>query len=152
MSPASFPPLRYAAAACWLIFTGGLVGWAERPISFELDVQPVLTAQGCNMGACHGKQRGQNGFQLSLLGFDSEFDYNALTRGARGRRLFPAAPQESLLLRKGTAELPHGGGPRLTPGSAAYQTLLHWIAQGAPRRVSDEPTLSNVTLADDQFS
>jgi hypothetical protein len=37
-------------------------------ITFELDVLPVLTAAGCNQGACHGKSRGQNGFQLSLLG------------------------------------------------------------------------------------
>ena len=47
------------------------------PISFELDIQPILTANGCNAGACHGKQRGQNGFQLSLLAFDSDFDFAA---------------------------------------------------------------------------
>ncbi|MCH2368816.1 MAG: S-layer protein, partial [Planctomycetes bacterium] len=40
------------------------------PVTFERDVQPVLTKMGCNAGTCHGKQRGQNGFQLSLLGFD----------------------------------------------------------------------------------
>ena len=44
-------------------------------LHFELDVMPVLTAAGCNAGACHGKSRGQNGFQLSLLGFDPDFDY-----------------------------------------------------------------------------
>ena len=58
---------------------------AQSPVSFELDVQPILAAQGCNAGACHGKQRGQNGFQLSLLGFDSNFDYDAIVRQARGR-------------------------------------------------------------------
>src|SRR5690606_5582135 len=41
----------------------------DERIDFERDVQPVLTRYGCNSGACHGKQRGQNGFQLSLLGF-----------------------------------------------------------------------------------
>ena len=46
-----------------------------------IDVQPLLTRFGCNAGACHGKSRGQNGFALSLLGFDSDFDYSALTRG-----------------------------------------------------------------------
>src|SRR5262245_46686849 len=40
----------------------------EKRVSFELDVQPILTSRGCNAGACHGKARGQNGFQLSLLG------------------------------------------------------------------------------------
>src|SRR6185312_7528965 len=39
-------------------------------VKFELDVMPILTKAGCNAGACHGKARGQNGFQLSLLGFD----------------------------------------------------------------------------------
>ena len=83
------------------------------PVSFELHIQPILAARGCSTGACHGKARGQNGFQLSLLGFDSEFDFNAVTREARGRRIFPASPQESLLLRKGAGHVPHGGGIRL---------------------------------------
>ncbi len=125
---------------------------AARPISFDLDIQPVLTAHGCNAGACHGKQRGQNGFQLSLLGFDSDFDFNAVTRDARGRRLFPAAPQESLLLRKATAELPHGGGRRISSDSESYRTLLDWIQQGAPRSIAGEPRLENVTLEQTEFS
>ena len=58
---------------------------AEQPISFELDVQPILTSAGCNAGACHGKQRGQNGFQLSLLGFESDFDYDQITQQARAQ-------------------------------------------------------------------
>ncbi len=64
--------------------------FAEPLVSFELHVQPILAARGCSTGACHGKARGQNGFQLSLLGFDSDFDYASLTRHARGRRVFPA--------------------------------------------------------------
>src|SRR3954465_12940884 len=97
-------------------------------ISFELDVQPILTAKGCNQGACHGKARGQNGFQLSLLGFDPDFDHAALTQQARGRRVFPAAPERSLLLQKATAALPHGGGVRIEPGSAEYDVILNWIS------------------------
>ena len=54
--------------------------------SFELDIQPILTAYGCNSGPCHGKARGQNGFKLSLLGFDSDFDFAALATQARGRQ------------------------------------------------------------------
>src|SRR5262245_41772568 len=50
---------------------------AKGALKFELDVMPILTAAGCNSGPCHGKQRGQNGFQLSLLGFDHDFDFNA---------------------------------------------------------------------------
>ena len=119
-----------------------------KPLSFELDVQPILTARGCNQGACHGKARGQNGFQLSLLGFDSDFDYAALTQQARGRRIFPAAPERSLLLAKAAAMLPHGGGVRLEKGSADYEVVLKWIEQGAPRRLADEPKLVAVTVSE----
>ncbi len=119
---------------------------AEETVSFELDVLPVLTARGCNTGACHGKQRGQNGFQLSLLGFDADFDYAALTLNARGRRVFPAAPERSLLLQKPTGEAPHGGGQRLERGDADYELIRRWIAQGMPRRVQGEPKLERVSV------
>ena len=125
---------------------------AELPVSFELDVQPLLTAYGCNSGACHGKQRGQNGFQLSLLGFDAEYDFKAIARDARGRRLFPAAPETSLMLTKATAELPHGGGRRFDTDSDAYRTLLQWIEQGVLRRVEGEPRLEQVALEQSEFS
>lgn len=118
----------------------------EGPVSFELHIQPILAARGCSTGACHGKARGQNGFQLSLLGFDSEFDFNAVTREARGRRIFPASPQESLLLRKGAGHVPHGGGIRLPSDSDDYQTVLRWIEMGAPREVQDEPVLESVEI------
>jgi hypothetical protein len=116
-------------------------------LSFELDVQPILTARGCNQGACHGKSRGQNGFQLSLLGFDADFDYSSLTQQARGRRVFPAAPERSLILQKATATLPHGGGQRLEPGGDDYNVLLRWIAEGAPRRLENEPKLVSVAVS-----
>jgi hypothetical protein len=118
-----------------------------QPVSFELDVQPILVASGCSTGACHGKSRGQNGFQLSLLCFDPEFDYAALTRNARGRRVFPSAPDRSLILQKGAGIVPHGGGVRLTPGGDDYQTIRRWIASGAPRRQEGEPKLTGVTLS-----
>ena len=101
-------------------------------VSFELDVMPILTARGCNQGACHGKSRGQNGFQLSLLGFDADFDYAALTQQARGRRVFPAAPERACCSKRRRPRLPHGGGVRLEQGSPDYEVMLDWIAQGAP--------------------
>jgi hypothetical protein len=124
----------------------------DRPISFDLDIQPILGAAGCNTGPCHGKQRGQNGFQLSLLGFDSDFDYNAIVRESRGRRIFPAAAEESLLLQKATAKLPHGGGAKIAPDSQMYQTLVRWISQGAPRRLDGETVLEKVELVTTKFS
>jgi hypothetical protein len=70
--------LMCALLLSWGALSAGPYADAAEQVSFELDVQPILTARGCNAGACHGKQRGQNGFQLSLLGFDSDFDFAAL--------------------------------------------------------------------------
>ena len=50
---------------------------------FVTDVVPVLTKLGCNSGGCHGKATGQNGFKLSLLGFEPGADYQALVKEAR---------------------------------------------------------------------
>src|SRR5437870_1062981 len=87
--------LSPVALALALPFAGAQLVAAERldfptpskaswPINFELDVLPILTASGCNSGACHGKSKGQNGFQLSLLGFDVDNDYASIVEQARG--------------------------------------------------------------------
>jgi hypothetical protein len=119
-------------------------------VNFELDVMPVLTAAGCNAGACHGKARGQNGFALSLLGFDAAFDFSAIVEEGHGRRVFPAAPENSLLLRKASLRIPHGGGERLKPGSLEYETVRRWIASGMPRASANAPTLDRVTVEPDE--
>lgn len=116
----------------------------SQAVTFESDVQPLLTKLGCNAGACHGKSRGQNGFALSLLGFDSDFDYAALVGEARGRRVFPAAPESSLVLRKAAGQVPHGGGKRLEVGSPHFETLRRWIEAGTPRTPADAPRLVRV--------
>jgi len=145
-------PLDSATAAEPIEPANGDASGTGKRISFDLDIQPILGAAGCNTGPCHGKQRGQNGFQLSLLGFDSDFDYNAIVRESRGRRIFPAAAQESLLLQKATARLPHGGGAKIDTNSPLYETLVKWISQGAPRRVEGETALEKVELVNTKFS
>src|SRR4051812_19912443 len=84
-------PLAILANATDSVFAAGptqhSVPPATRPVTFEFDVQPLLTRFGCNSGPCHGKSRGQNGFALSLLGFDSDFDYASLIHEGRGRRI-----------------------------------------------------------------
>jgi hypothetical protein len=122
--------------------------WAEeeRPLNFANDIVPILTKGACNSGGCHGKAGGQNGFKLSLLGFEPEEDYEHIVKEARGRRLFPAAPEQSLLLTKGTAQLPHGGGKKLDPESEDYQDLLRWIRQGMPYGSPDDPKLARITV------
>ena len=102
------------------------------PVNFVNQVVPIFTKHGCNAGACHGKSSGQNGFKLSLLGFYPDEDYEYLTKEARGRRVFPTAPERSLLLLKATGELPHGGGERLQVGGPEYQLLVRWMEQGLP--------------------
>src|SRR5262249_25973128 len=87
-------------------------GGADHPFYFLTDVGPELTKLGCNSGGCHGKSTGQNGFKLSLLGFEPGGDYDALVTEARGRRINASSPQQSLMLVKATAAVPHGGGKR----------------------------------------
>src|SRR5262245_53347987 len=40
------------------------------PVNFPNQIVPIFTKSGCNGGGCHGKSAGQNGFRLSLLGFE----------------------------------------------------------------------------------
>ena len=56
------------------------------PINFANQVVPIFTKLGCNSGGCHGKITGQNGFRLSLLGFEPELDFATLVNEDRGRR------------------------------------------------------------------
>ncbi|MFO0809465.1 MAG: DUF1549 and DUF1553 domain-containing protein [Gemmataceae bacterium] len=104
----------------------------HQPLNFGNQVVPVFTKLGCNAGSCHGKQSGQNGFRLSLLGFDPELDYAALVKESRGRRLFPAAPEASLLLLKATGTVAHGGGRKMELESDEYRLVRRWIAAGMP--------------------
>ena len=110
-----------------------------RPVDFRRELVPLLSRLGCNAGGCHGKASGQNGFKLSLFGFDAAFDYDALTKEARGRRVFPDAPDHSLVLLKATAQVPHGGGKRMQRDSNEYQLFRRWIAAGTPASAPDAP-------------
>src|SRR5438132_2552556 len=115
-------------------------------VNFPNQIVPIFTKAGCNAGGCHGKSSGQNGFKLSLLGFEPTEDYEHLTMEARGRRLFPAAPDRSLLLQKATATLPHGGGKRLEVDSDDYKLLMRWIAQGMPYGKPNDPTVAKIEV------
>ena len=126
----------------------GEVGRAETPtISFRNDVLPILTRHGCTNGACHAKAEGQNGFALTIFAYDPAADYREIVHNARGRRVFPAAPEQSLLILKSTNRVDHEGGEAIKPGSAAEQTLLDWIRQGMPWELPGEPTLSHVSVS-----
>jgi len=109
---------------------------ASQDIDFTNDVLPHLTRLGCNAGTCHGAATGQKGFKLSLLGYDPEWDYAAISRELRGRRIDRAEPDRSLLLRKPTRQLKHGGGKVMTEDSEPYRALLAWIRADAPFRAA----------------
>jgi hypothetical protein len=81
------------------------------------------------------------------LGFDPDFDFASIAQNARGRRVFPAAPENSLLLLKATAYLPHGGGERLTSNSREYELVRRWIAAGTPRTTANDPELVTIELS-----
>ncbi|MGL5096888.1 MAG: DUF1549 domain-containing protein [Planctomycetia bacterium] len=118
----------------------------DRPVHFVREIIPLLTRHGCNAGGCHGKASGQNNFKLSLFGFDPEFDYKALVAEARGRRVFPAAPESSLLLRKGAARTAHGGGRRWNPDEEPYRVVKRWIVQGCPREAANAPEVVGLEI------
>ena len=121
-----------------------------RPLSFRLDVEPVLFRAGCNSGGCHGAAAGKDGFHLSLFGYDPAGDYWRLTRQIVGRRVDLAAPEQSLLLLKATGMVPHTGGRRFKPDTEYYSTLLRWIQAGAPDDAASVPQVTGISLVPDK--
>jgi hypothetical protein len=113
--------------------------------SFRHEVVPLLTKAGCNQGACHGKGAGQNGFRLSLRGYAPDQDHRWLTREFDARRVDPADPAGSLLLRKATAQAPHEGGRLFAEGSREYRLLADWLRAGCPGP-ADEPALARLEV------
>ena len=118
----------------------------ERRLSFVNDVLPVMSKAGCNAGSCHAKPDGQNGFKLSVFAYDPQADYNQIVKADRGRRIFPGAPEESLILKKPTLAIDHEGGQRFEPGSEFYNTILAWIRQGMPFRQTNDPSLVEIKV------
>ncbi|MGH7226557.1 MAG: DUF1549 domain-containing protein, partial [Gemmataceae bacterium] len=116
------------------------------PINFPNQIVPIFTKLGCNSGGCHGKASGQNGFKISLLGYEPEVDYTALVKEARGRRLFLAAPDSSLLLLKASGGVAHGGGKRMEIGSDEYRLIRRWIAAGAPYGEKTDPVVMHISI------
>ena len=98
---------------------------------FVRDVSPVLARLGCNAGTCHGAKDGKNGFKLSLRGYDPIYDLRSFTDDLASRRVNVASPDDSLILLKAIAEVPHEGSRRTRPDEKYYQVLRAWIAGGA---------------------
>lgn len=118
----------------------------DAPLHFANDIVPILTRFGCNAGGCHGKSGGQNGFSLSLLGFEPDEDFEFIVKENRGRRLFPASPARSLLVQKATGQVPHGGGRKIDPDSPFDRILIRWIEQGAPHGAAEDATVVRIEV------
>ena len=84
--------------------------------------------------------------KLSLRAFDPEADFFVFTRQARGRRIDRQEPAHSLLLRKPTLAINHGGGQKIEVGSADYDLLAGWVAAGAPGPVSNGPRIQRIEV------
>ncbi len=134
----------------WMIAMCAGTGFAvesSRPMSFVNDIMPILTKAGCNTGACHAKAiTGQRGFRLSLLGFEPQEDYEHIVKEGKGRRVFPPAPEQSLLITKSANITPHGGGKKLEQGSDGYNALVRWISEGMAYGTENEPKLTAIEV------
>lgn len=126
----------------------GVTGAADllRKFNFERDITPLFSRYGCNSSGCHGKAEGQNGFKLSVFGYDPAADFRSLLVESRGRRISVAAPEQSLLLMKMSGRMPHGGGVRIREGSPAYGKIRDWIAAGAPFGDANDPKIERIEL------
>lgn len=103
---------------------------SDAPVDYAHDVTPALSKMGCNQGTCHGSAQGKNGFKLSLRGYDPIFDVRALTDDLACRRVNPVSPDDSLMLLKASAGVPHMGGQLTRQGEAYYEILSNWIVSG----------------------
>lgn len=114
------------------------------PVNFPNQITPIFTKLGCNSGGCHGKQSGQNGFKLSLLGFFPDDDHEFLVKEGRGRRVFAPSPSQSLILTKPVGKSPHGGGKRMEVDGYEYRLIHRWIEQGMPYGDAKDPVVVGI--------
>ncbi len=122
-----------------------VMGGALRPVGFVRDIEPLMGRVGCNQGTCHGSAKGKNGFKLSLRGYDPDYDYQALVNDLSGRRFNRVNVDDSLMLLKATAEVPHEGRQAIRPGSRYHALLRQWIAEGATSEETTERA-TNITI------
>lgn len=141
----------YRPRCCIFLFilplTNILSAAEPTPPSFRNEVMAVLARSGCSLGTCHGNQNGKGGLKLSLRGQDPDGDFVTLTRQLASRRVNVMMPDESLLLRKPSMQVPHEGGRRFAVDSAEYQILRDWIAAGMPADADSAPRLVRLDVS-----
>lgn len=120
---ASLPPLKLGPKEKLFLDTGN---------SYRHNVIPALQRSGCNAGSCHGSARGEDGFSLSLFGYDPEGDFYRIVEELPGRRVNLLEPEKSLLLTKAVGDVAHSGGELFGKDSVYYKSIVKWLEKGAP--------------------
>ena len=121
-------------------------------IDFATEVAPVFSQHGCNNTNCHGALNGQNGFKLSLFGYDPDADYEAVVSQSGGRRLDLRRPENSLIVQKPTFAVAHGGGRLIEPAGFDYQVLIDWIREGALKDSGGSARLQRIEVVPREFT
>jgi len=117
-----------------------------RELSFVKDIVPIFTKFGCAGSNCHGSIRGKAGFKLSLFGYEPDLDYEAIIKASDGRRVNLGNLEDSLILKKPTFQVPHGGGVRFEKNSLPYNALLEWLRSGARYDSAGSPRLAELSV------
>ena len=99
---------------------------------FTYDILPILAKSGCSAAECHGGATGRGGFKLSLFGSNPRSDYETITQELDARRVDYLTPANSLILKKPSRQIRHGGGRRLHQDDQGFKDLLRWIESGIP--------------------
>ncbi len=118
----------------------------NQKVDFIGDVNPVIAQLGCSSGGCHGAKDGKAGFKLSLRGYDPIYDVRSFVDDHAGRRVNFASPDDSLMLLKATAAVPHEGGQRMKFEDKYYRILRAWIADGAKLNLAS-PRVTKIELS-----
>jgi hypothetical protein len=142
-----FQLFSHLGLAFWILLSSPQLLGADVAVDFQSEVMPMLTRAGCNAGDCHGSAAGRGGFHLSLLGSSPGRDFVAITSEFKGRRLNLKYPAESLILKKPTGFIDHGGGTVLDVDSDEAALLERWIAEGAREVVQRKLTEFHVGLS-----
>ncbi len=123
----------------------------SRAIDFKNEIIPLLTRYGCNAGGCHGKASGQNGFRLSLFGFDPERDYQSLIAEEGAAAGFRHGARVQLAGAQSHRPRAAWRQRRFSPTSEACQLLVSWIGQGLPRSAGEAAVeIKQITLSADR--
>ena len=105
---------------------------SDANLSFANHMTPILIKYGCNGAACHGALNGQGGLKFSFFGYEPDKDREAIWTAAKGNRVNPKDPENSMLVLKATGVIPHNGGKRFDKGTPECRTFIAWVRDGGP--------------------